>query len=174
MSSPHASSQRQYQVRFDWGAVGAASVGVDADVVVWVDALAPGPLPALVAGPSVVTADLRNVDAVADWVLERQAEKADRFFVAVIAAGAERADGSSRFAVEDQLAAGAVIDALVARGIDYTSPEAAAACASFEGLRRALRHLFTASESGRALAGSPDALHEAASLNSSDAVVQLR
>ncbi|MDQ2689363.1 MAG: phosphosulfolactate phosphohydrolase, partial [Chloroflexota bacterium] len=56
-----------------------------------------------------------------------------------------------RFAVEDQLGAGAVIDALAGLGLDHSSPEAAVACEAFRGLRRATRHLLTASGSGREL-----------------------
>lgn len=63
-------------------------------------------------------------------MIERQAEAGDRFTVAVIAADEPRQGGELRFAVEDLLAAGAVIDALAAVGINYCSPEAAAACAA--------------------------------------------
>ncbi len=56
-----------------------------------------------------------------------------------------------RFAVEDQLGAGAIVDALAALGIDHSSPEAAAACEAFRGLRGAARHLLTASGSGQEL-----------------------
>ena len=66
-----------------------------------------------------------------------------------MAAGATRADGGERFAVEDLLAAGAVIDALAEVGIDHNSPEAAAAAAAYTGLRRATRHLLSASASAR-------------------------
>ncbi len=67
--------------------------------------------------------------------------------------------------VEDLLAAGAVVDALVATGIDHTSPEAAVACAAYTGLRRAVRHLVSAAEGASdldpetvrgALAAGPD------------------
>ena len=97
---------------------------------------------------AVVAASLRNRMAVAHWVLARQAEKGDRWRVAVIAAGDERADGL-RFAVEDLLGAGAVIDALAAVGIDYCSPEAAVATAAFGALQRATGHLISASVSGQ-------------------------
>ena len=56
-------------------------------------------------------------------------------------------DEPIRFAIEDQLAAGAIVDALVGLGIDHTSPEAAVACAAFEGLRHAATHLIGASGS---------------------------
>jgi len=68
--------------------------------------------------------------------------------VAVVAGGEVRDDETVRFSVEDLLAAGAVIDALGALGIDACSPEAAAASAAYTGLSRATRHLFTASSSG--------------------------
>ena len=60
-------------------------------------------------------------------------------------------DGSVRFAVEDLLAAGSIIDALATAGIDFVSPEGAAACAAFTGLHRAIAHLATASSSGNEL-----------------------
>ena len=97
---------------------------------------------------TVVAASLRNRTAVAEWVLARQAEKGDRFRVAVIATGDERADGI-RFAAEDLLGAGAVIDALAVVGIDYCSPEAAVATAAFGALKRATGHLISASVSGQ-------------------------
>ena len=99
----------------------------------------------------VVAGGFRNRTAVARWVLDRQAVKGDRFTVAVIAAGAVRADGTPRFTVEDLLAAGAVVDALAGVGIDYCSPEAAAACAAFTSLTRATAHLVSASGSGQQL-----------------------
>ena len=40
-----------------------------------------------------------------------------------------------------------IVDALVGLGIDHTSPEAAVACAAFEGLRHAATHLIGASGS---------------------------
>ena len=149
MTSPH--DQSHYQVRFDWGRAGADTVAPDADAVVLIDVLSTSPALALPGHPLVVTGGFRNRTAVAQWVLERQAEKGDRCLVAVIAAGDLREDGSIRFAVEDLLAAGAVIDALATAGIDFVSPEGAAACAAFTGLRGAVGHLSTASSSGREL-----------------------
>lgn len=102
--------------------------------------------------PVVLAASLRNRTAVARRILALQEERGRRLSVAILAAG-ERGDDGVRFAVEDQLAGGAVVDALVALGIDHTSPEAAVACAAFEGLRRAVGHLQSASGSGVELLG---------------------
>lgn len=138
MSSP--ATQSQYQVRFDWGLEGARNVGEGVDVIVWVDVLGqsqPDHHDALV-----VAGSLRNRRAVADWALARQGEKGDRFVIAVVAAG-------PGFAVEDLLGAGAVIDALADVGIDYCSPEAAAASAAYTGLRNATGHLISASVAGK-------------------------
>jgi 2-phosphosulfolactate phosphatase len=99
----------------------------------------------------IVAGSLRNRRAIADWALAQQGGKGDRFTVAVVAAGEARRDGSTRFAVEDLLGAGAVIDALADVGIDYCSPESAAAAAAFTGLRNATGHIIGASASGREL-----------------------
>jgi 2-phosphosulfolactate phosphatase len=148
--------QSKYQVRFDWGIAGFQALAAEADVIVLADALptvAAAPvLPTPVAAHTVIVAGLDSGDVVADWALARQTEKGDRFSVAVIAVGESRADGTIRFAMEDLLVAGAVIDALAERGIDHCSPEAAAAAASFVGLKRAVKHLVRASETGQASA----------------------
>jgi 2-phosphosulfolactate phosphatase len=156
--------QTQYQVRFDWGRPGADAIGEGADVVVWVDVLGTPATPQQSATPpgpatqnkrvagTTIAGSLRNRRAIADWALAKQGDKGDRFTIAVVAAGDIREDGSIRFAVEDLLAAGAVIDALADVGIDYCSPEAAAASAAFMGLKNATGHLIGASASGRELA----------------------
>ncbi|MBF0672672.1 MAG: 2-phosphosulfolactate phosphatase [Salinibacterium sp.] len=143
-------SQHSYQVRFDWGHAGAAAIVDGADAIVWVDELGESEVPDVAA--AVVAGGIANAAAVADWVVAKQAERGDRFRIAVVAAGASR-DGELRFAVEDLLGAGAVIDALTAVGIDHNSPEAAAASAAYEGLRRAVKHLVGASVSARELGG---------------------
>lgn len=222
--SSAAFGQSKYQVRFDWGADGAARLVPGAHVVVIVDALSfttavvvaaehgvsiapwnsldtdgavaraaelgavianrrgePGPTlspasfvdgaqPAVVvlsspnggalahgleaAGVVVLAASMRNRSAVASRILSLQEERGERMVVAVIAAG-ERSgdanDGRLRFAIEDQLVAGAVIDALVTLGLDHTSPEAAVACAAYEGLGHAVVHLIGASGSAAEL-----------------------
>lgn len=178
MTSPH--DQSQYQVRFDWGVDGAMTVGSDVDVIVLVDVLAapPGHVPPALPDvrATVIDGGFTNRTAVAEWVLARQAERGDRFAVAIIASGAERAGGGLRVTVEDQLAAGAIVDALAAVGIDYCSPEAAAACAAFLGLRRAVGHLVSASASGKELlAGEPSTdFGVATGLDTSNAVRVLK
>lgn len=179
-----AQPQQAYQVRFDWGTAGFQALSAGADVVVIADALpATTTNGAHFAGAAGVTAEghtqhiipagLNNRTAVAEWVLARQAEKGARFSVAVIAAGERRSDGTLRFAVEDSFVAGAVIDALSILGIDHCSPEAAAASAGFVGLKQAIRHLVSASETGLALAaaGRHDEIRAASQLDSSIEVV---
>lgn len=184
MTSAH--DQSQYQVRFDWGHSGALTVGSDVDVIVLVDVLTPAADPGagrelepqLIPAPGtrMIEGSLRNRTAVAEWVLARQVEKAGRFTVAVIAVGEVRAGEGIRFCVEDQFGAGAIIDALAAVGIDYCSPEAAAACAAFTGLRNAMGHLVSASGSGKELAavGSAHEVELAAHVDVSDEVVVLQ
>ena len=140
-ASPEPASQVSYQVRFDWGLAGRDAIAVDADAVIWVDQLDGG-------------ADARTLeqaDEIAAWALAEQERLGGRFRIAVVAAGVERADGSLRFAVEDLLAAGAIIDAIAGVGIDHQSPEAAAAAAAHRGLKNATRHLVNASVSAREL-----------------------
>lgn len=184
--------QSTYQVRFEWGAEGLARLA-PADIVVLVDVLglSSAAIEAVESGDTLRTdadpaaADLveaaastgavvlvggiRNAGAVAAAVLGEQEQRAARTSVSVVAAGDAR-DASLRFAVEDLLGAGAVIAALAERGIDHSSPEAAAACESYRGLRRASRHLLTASGSGRSLPGPAEAVHREAAADSSVAV----
>jgi 2-phosphosulfolactate phosphatase len=147
-STPSPRTQPQYQIRFDWGLKGAAAIAEGAHVVVWVDALttALAPDPLLIEHPvAILRGTVGNCDALAAWVLQCQIEIGDRATVAVVAAGSD--DGG--FAVEDLLAAGAVIDALAEVGIDYISPEAAAAVGAFTGLRNATGHVLSASVAGQ-------------------------
>lgn len=131
------------------------------------------------AGAVVLLGCLRNARAVAHAVMSEQRRRGDRTSIAVIAAGelAGRDAGAPlRFSVEDQLGAGAVVDALGALGIDHTSPEAAAACESFRGLRSAVRHLLTASGSGQELVdqGRRDEVMAAAAVDAESVVPVLR
>ena len=136
-----------YQVRFDWGAAGADAISEGAHVIVWVDQLGEATLVA--SSIDLMRATLEEADEIAAVAMRRQSELGGRFVIAVVAAGAVRDDGSLRFAVEDLLAAGAVIDALAAIGIDHQSPEAAAAASAYLGLKNATRHLISASVSSR-------------------------
>ncbi|MDM7891698.1 hypothetical protein [Curtobacterium caseinilyticum] len=171
-----ARTQEKYQVRFAWGVAGADRIAHGTHLVVWVDVLpdprsavhGAGPVARARAaaallpdGPEVVLGHLGNAASVAERVTRLQAERGDRCVVAVVAAGRSLvsaddvaedagepadAEGAPDPAVEDLLAAGAVVDALISVGIDHTSPEAAAACAAFTGLRRAVKHLVSAAE----------------------------
>lgn len=131
------------------------------------------------SGATVLLGCLRNAAATARAVLAEQVRRGGRTSIAVIAAGeltGRRVDAALRLAVEDQLGAGAVIDALGALGIDHTSPEAAAACESFRGLRGAVRHLLTAAGSGQELLdrGRRDEVLAAAQTDAATAVPVLR
>ena len=177
---PSSPTQQSYEVRFDWGLEGLSSIAPGAGVIVLVDVLrsetdaAASALAAAAAGfgVPVIAADLRNFSAAARWILDRQQALGRRANVAVVAAGERRGDDALRPAVEDQLAAGALVGALSDLGIDACSPEAAVASAGFAGLRRAAGHLLTASVTARELAaaGRLDEVKEAARLDASTAV----
>ncbi|HYI34927.1 MAG TPA: 2-phosphosulfolactate phosphatase [Glaciibacter sp.] len=177
-----ALAQHIYQVRFEWGVSGFQALAGHSDVVVLADALpsverrgSDGSHATALGAHRVIAANFGNRAAVADWVLQQQTEKGGRLSVAVIAIGESRPDGSLRLAVEDLLVAGAVIDAFAGIGIDHCSPEAAAASAAFVGLKRALRHLLTGSESGQAFhaMGSTRLVQEASVLDNSTEVTEL-
>ncbi|OUE23440.1 2-phosphosulfolactate phosphatase [Clavibacter michiganensis] len=180
---PDPSTQARYQVRFDGGVAGARRIVTGADVIVWVDALPSVPPPTaarrdevlatMPARPAVVSAGLADAPAVADWILALQTALGRRAYVAVVAAGTVEADGSWRACAEDQLAAGAVVDALAALGIDAASPEAAVVCAAYQQLRPAVGHLVTASVSARRLAaaGHDGLVAEALAAGPADVVV---
>jgi 2-phosphosulfolactate phosphatase len=126
-------------------------------------------------GAMVLLGCLRNAAAVADALLAEQRRRAARTSIAVIAAGelaSREADAPLRFAVEDLLGAGAVIEAIGERGLDHTAPEAAAACEAFRGLRGAVRHLLTASGSGQELLDR-DARDEVLNAAQTDAVASV-
>jgi 2-phosphosulfolactate phosphatase len=174
-STPTPRNQPQYQIRFDWGLKGAAAIAEGAHIVVWVDALttalAPDPLH-IEQQVAILRGTVGNCAALAAWVLERQIEIGDRATVAVVAAGSD--DGG--FAVEDLLAAGAVIDALAEVGIDYISPEAAAAVGAFTGLRNATGHILSASVAGQQIiaAQGREFVDEARARNSQPSLTVLR
>ncbi|MGW9157049.1 2-phosphosulfolactate phosphatase [Microbacterium sp. NPDC055665] len=210
---PSPFDQSTYQVRLDWGTAGLARLA-PADIVVVVDVLRfsstvidaaaaggdvslaeaegwsrNGAAVAAAASPEaiVLVGGIRNASAVAREVQTIQERRQARTSVAVIAAGEADATGTLRFAVEDQLGAGAIILALSDRGIDHTSPDAAVAAEGFRALRGALRHMIGASGSGRELAEGvastarieasglvPTATTDAAALDAVDVVPVLR
>ncbi|HEX7681615.1 MAG TPA: 2-phosphosulfolactate phosphatase [Thermoanaerobaculia bacterium] len=103
---------------------------------------------------------LRNASAVTRWIGERSA--------AIIACGERWADDSLRFAIEDWLAAGAIIS----RMPHARSAEAEAAAAAFERLCGQLADALRGSLSGRELvdAGWPDDVDVASELDADDLV----
>lgn len=186
-SDPHA--QSDYQVRFDWGrrgfdrlapahvvvvvqtlgltahALSAVDHGAALDLAGDDDPAAALALAAEAAGAHVVVGGLRNAAAVADHVLAVQRSRGERTSISIVAAGYPDGDEALRFAVDDLLGAGAVIAALGDLGIDHASPDAAVAGEGFRALGGAVRHLLTASGTGRALAadgGRDGVLHAAA------------
>ncbi|MET0887666.1 MAG: 2-phosphosulfolactate phosphatase [Mycetocola sp.] len=165
-------AQAKYQVRFDSGRAGLDRVG-DVDLLVWVDALALADASIALDSPAatVLAANLTNRSAVAGWVLEHQVRLGRRVSIAVVSSGL-----GNTLSAPDLLAAGAVIDALIARGIDFTSPEAAVACAAFDNLRNAVGHLFTASVDGQSLIadGERERVVAAARVDSATGVAILR
>ncbi len=151
MAQPHA--QTTYQVRLGWGLTALEGLA-ESGVVVVVDALdsdASADLfaraQALAHNPLVLRASLRNAAAAAQRAYDEQLARGGRTSINLVLAGDDGA-----FAVEDYLAAGAVADELASRGIDHSSPDVAVANEGFRGLRRALRHLLSASATGLALA----------------------
>jgi 2-phosphosulfolactate phosphatase len=148
-------AQWTYQVRLDWG-VGGLSRLADAEVVIVIDAIRQSDetvlqLAAQAAAqahqPTVFVASLRNATATAQAAYAEQLERGGRTAINLVLAG----DESGGFAVEDYLAAGAIGDALTARGIDHTAPDLAVAIEGFRSLTRAVKHLFSASAAGQAL-----------------------
>ncbi|BDZ48978.1 hypothetical protein GCM10025867_12190 [Frondihabitans sucicola] len=179
--------QGRYQVRFEWGEAGAKRIAHGVHAVVVVDELdghgdasaaqlAAGIAQATASGgaaaPAVLCATEASAADAASVILRLQERLGDRCIIALVGAGSVDADGF-RTAVEDHLAAGAVVDALAEAGIDSSSPEAAAACASWQSLRRATGHLLTASTSARRSGeGAQDARAQRAAHPASVAVLR--
>lgn len=169
-----APTQGRYQVRLDFGPAGLRRLGA-ADVVVWVDSLPEaGALPemeGIADTAAIILGGMTTRTAVAEWILQRQVRLGRRVTVSLVAAGFE-----GGFASHDLLAAGAIVDALGARGLDFTSPEAAVAAAAFDGLRGAVGHLFTASVVGQNVRAklSPEPVRQAAAIDTQTEVVVLR
>ena len=162
-------SQLTYQVRLGWGADALTELAA-ADVVVIVDAIDTSSArasrldddgagharssareladqaAALPDSPAVFIGTLRNATATAKAIYHEQLARGGRVAINLVLVG----DGG-RFAVEDYLAAGAIADGLSALGIDHSAPDVAVATEGFRPLKRAVKHLFSASASGLAL-----------------------
>ncbi|KZE42335.1 2-phosphosulfolactate phosphatase [Microbacterium sp. T32] len=196
-NTPEALAQANYQVRLEWGEGGLARLA-PAHVVIVVqtlgltaralaatesgealpvedDAADRLALAGAATGAHVVVAGIRNAAAVAAHVLDVQRSRGDRTSIAVLAVGDADA-GGPRFAVEDLLGAGAVVAALGDLGIDHASPDAAVAGEGFRALRGAVRHLLTASGTGRSRsdAGERDLVLAAAARDAASVVPVLR
>jgi len=159
-------SQSTYQVRLGWGEKALTQLA-SSGIVVVIDVLgSPEKLAASAAAlpkkPTVFVGNLRNASATAQAVYDEQIARGGRTAINLVLAGD---DGS--FAVEDYLAAGAIADGISARGLDHSAPDVAVATEGFRPLKRALKHLISASASGLALAadGRRDEIKEAAALD---------
>lgn len=149
-----ARAQSNFQVRLDWGAAGLARLA-ESGVVVIVDAISDATdeklaieAAALPHQPTVFLGSLRNATATARAVFDEQIARGDRTSINLVLVG----DSAGGFAVEDYLAAGAIGDALTTLGIDHSAPDVAVAAEGFRPLKRALKHLLSASAAGQALA----------------------
>lgn len=157
-------SQATYQVRLGWGARALDDLA-PAEIVVVVDAIGEDARlrgAARDRAETVFAGSLRNASATARAVYDEQVARGGRTAIALVLAGDDGA-----FAVEDYLAAGAIGDALSERGLDHSAPDLAVATEGFRALRRALKHLVSASGAGLALAaeGSRDAVKAAAEVD---------
>ncbi|MFI7076582.1 2-phosphosulfolactate phosphatase [Micromonospora sp. NPDC049903] len=124
-------------------------------------------------GLPVVAANLRNARAVGSWLL-RQGYGSTTDPIGVVAAGEQWPDGSLRPAVEDQLGAACVLDAIsaVPGGLSVEAAMALAALASTPDVPAAVRGCV----SGRELieAGFTDDVEIAVRVGDSDVVPLLR
>ena len=111
--------------------------------------------------PTIVAGCLRNASAVAAFAVARAGKTA----IAVVAAGERWADGTLRPAMEDDLAAGAILAALGRE--DVASPEAQFAARTFRAGRAALADDIRGCASGRELieAGYADDVERALQLD---------
>lgn len=122
------------------------------------------------SGVAVAGGCLRNRSAVAAYVAAAGGT------VTVVAAGERWPDGSLRPALEDLWGAGAVLAALVDRGVEDLSPEAAMAVAAFRAVEAELTDSLRACASGRELLarGFTEDVQVAAALDVSEVVPVLR
>lgn len=169
-------TQATYQVRLGWGSRALSALAMSGIVVV-VDAIPSGSASgtqsgaqasiaadaaALSHGPAVFTGSLRNATATAKAAFDEQVARGGRTAINLVLVGDEGA-----FAVEDYLAAGAIADGLTSLGLDHSSPDVAVAAEGFRALKRALKHLLSASAAGLELAelGRRDEVKAAAELD---------
>lgn len=172
-------SQSTYQVRLGWGAAALTRLA-PSEIVVVVDAIGdPAELAqqakALPHAPTVFSASLRNATATARAAYDEQIARGGRTAINLVLAGDPAADNAGGFAVEDYLAAGAIADALTSLGIDHSAPDVAVAAEGFRPLKRAVKHLFSASAAGLALktAGTPQDAKAAAELDAEPEATRL-
>jgi 2-phosphosulfolactate phosphatase len=118
-------------------------------------------------GAEVVGACLRNASAVADWLLPRLAAGAA---CTVVPAGERWPDDTLRPCVEDLWGAGAVLAALVDRGVSGLSPEARVAERAFRAASLPDDLLDCASGRELAAAGFVEDVHVASEVDASDVV----
>lgn len=186
-------SQQTYQVRLGWGRDGITTLA-DSGIVVIVDAIpalkatatdvrvdsehttgsVAGIAPEAVAlphGPTVFIGSLRNATATARAVYDEQIARGGRTAINLVLVG----DTHGGFAVEDYLAAGAIGDALSTLGLDHSAPDVAVATEGFRPLKRALKHLLSASASGLELTelGRRDDVRAAAELDAESEAIRL-
>jgi 2-phosphosulfolactate phosphatase len=124
--------------------------------------------------PAILAGSFRNARATA----RRAREVGAGGPIGVVAAGERADDGTLRHAVEDLLAAGAVLAALDPAGASSApccSPDAAAARAAFVAARPLLIDHLLGSTSGRELAGIgfTDDVHTSAELDATEIAAQL-
>ena len=125
------------------------------------------------SGAEVVAASLRNASAVAATLAPRLAAGE---VVAVVAAGERWADDTLRPATEDLWGAGAVLAALVDRGVGGLSPEAALAVAGWRVVADDVAGALHSCAGGRELAvkGFAEDVDVAAEVDASTVVPVLR
>lgn len=167
-------AQSTYQVRLGWGTEGIERLA-QSGIVVIVDAIGDAAELAASAAslphaPTVYRGSLRNATATARAIVDEQLARGGRTAINLVLAGDDGA-----FTVEDYLAAGAIGDALSALGLDHSAPDVAVATEGFRALKRALKHLLSASAAGLALAaaGRRDEVRAAAELDAESEAVRV-
>lgn len=124
---------------------------------------------------AVIGVSLRNTTAASTWAL-RRIRRDPAAWVAVVAAGELRTDGTPRPAAEDLWGAGGFLAALTEGGTGPASPEASSAIGAYRAVRNRLPELLRDCASGRELAdaGYGEDVDVAAELDASESVPELR